>query len=82
MPDDLLKSAANLGGFDAYNLLAGFIFGVIGYGVLMYGRKLQRWKPISIGLALMIYPYFVYNRWALWGVGIGLLVLLGFHHDE
>jgi hypothetical protein len=70
------------GMFDGYNILAGFIFGTIGWGALRFGRQLERWKPITIGLALMIYPYFVYNKYLLWSIGALLLILLWFHHDE
>lgn len=42
----------------------------------------ERWKPRVIGVALMVYPYFFTNAWLLWGIGIGLLVTLWFHHDE
>jgi hypothetical protein len=68
--------------FSPYNLLAGFIFGTIGWGAFSYGRKLELWQPKSIGLGLMIYPYFIGNRYLLWGIGAGLLVLLWFFHDE
>ena len=54
---------------------------MIGWGAFRFGRKLERWKPVAIGLALMIYPYFFTNSWLLWGTGIALLVTLGFHHD-
>ncbi len=67
---------------DPYNLLAGFVFGTIGWGALRYGRRLELWQPVSIGLALMIYPYFFTNNWLLFGIGVGLLVLLYFHHDQ
>jgi hypothetical protein len=68
--------------FDGYNILAGLLFGAIGWVALSYGRKMQLWKPISIGLALMIYPYFFTNHWLMWGVGLALVVTLWFHHDE
>jgi len=68
--------------FNGYNILAGLIFGTIGWGAFSYGRKLELWKPIAIGLTLMTYPYFFSNPWLMWGVGVGLLVLLWFHHDE
>ena len=51
-------------------------------GRVSYGRKLDLWQPKSIGLALMIYPYFFTNNWLLWGIGVGLLVLLWFYHHE
>ncbi len=70
------------GAFDVWNIVAGVLFGIIGWAALSYGRKLQLWKPIVIGLALMSYPYFIYNRWLLWGIGTGLVVTLYFHHDE
>ena len=68
--------------FNGYNILAGLIFGTIGWGAFSYGRKLELWKPIAIGLTLMTYPYFFSNPWLLGGVGGGLCVLLWFHHDE
>lgn len=68
--------------FNGYNILAGIIFGTIGWGAWSYGRKLDLWKPIAIGLALMVYPYFFSNPWLMWGVGIALLVTLWFHHGE
>ena len=68
--------------FDPYNILAGIIFGTIGLGAFSYGKKLELWQPIMIGLCLMIYPYLISNLWLLWGIGVGLLVLLWFYHDE
>jgi hypothetical protein len=65
-----------------YNILAGFIFSTIGFGAFSYGRKLDLWQPRLIGLGLMLYPYFIPNAWLLWGIGVGLLVLLGFYHHE
>jgi hypothetical protein len=68
--------------FNGYNILAGIIFGTIGWGAFSYGRKLELWKPIAIGMALMVYPYFFSNPWLMWGVGVALLVTLWFHHDQ
>lgn len=64
-----------------YNILAGLIFGMIGLGSWKYGRSLDRWKPVVIGLALMVYPYFTPWAWLTWSVGIALCVTLWFHHD-
>ncbi len=68
--------------FSPYNLLAGFIFGTLGMGAFSYGRKLDLWQPRVIGLLLMFYAYFFSNAWLLWGIGVGLVVLLWFYHNE
>ncbi len=68
--------------FSISNIMAGVIFGAIGWGAVSYGRKLDLWKPIAIGLAMMLYPYFFSNAVLVWVIGFGLLVTLWFHHDE
>lgn len=68
--------------FSVSNLIAGLVFGICGWSSFSYGRKLSLWKPMAIGAALMGYSYFVPSDWLVWGIGVGLLVLLWFHHDE
>jgi hypothetical protein len=68
--------------FQPYNLLAGLIFGLIGWGAVRYGRALGYWKPVAIGFALMGFPYFIGNPWLLWGTGVALLVLLWFNRAD
>jgi len=76
------ESGNDMFNFNAYTILAGIIFGTIGMGALNYGRKLELWQPIVIGLTLMIYPYFFSNVWLTWGIGCILCVVLWFYHDE
>ena len=76
------EQGAKLFGMSGYDILANIIFGTIGTGSLAYGRKLELWKPQVIGLILIGYSYFIPNPYLLWGIGVGLLVLLWFHHDE
>ncbi|GAA5483427.1 hypothetical protein [Haloferula sargassicola] len=68
--------------FHPYQLLAGFVFGTIGWGIWRYGRSLDRWKPKVIGVALMGYPYLITNVIWLWVIGVALLVLFFFQHDD
>jgi hypothetical protein len=56
--------------FSAANLLAGLLFGSIGFVGFAYGRRMSRWKPMLLGLGLMTYPYFVENTIALFGLGL------------
>jgi hypothetical protein len=66
-----------------YMILAGLIFGTLGWGANSYGKRLDLWQPRVIGWALMLYPYVIFNNlYLLWGVGVGLLVTLYFFHSE
>ena len=56
------------------SIFAGFVFGVIGLYLLRAGRKNANFWHAIIGLAMMIYPYFVSGELLTWGVGAGLVV--------
>jgi hypothetical protein len=68
-------------GFTFSNLIAGFIFSGIGLVAFVYGKKEGSLKPLSIGAALMVYPYFFTSTFWLYAVGIGLCILLYFWRD-
>ncbi len=53
-------------------LLWGVLFGSLGLGFFMYGKKQKAIVPLVCGLALMVYPYFIANTIAL--VVVGLLL--------
>ena len=53
-------------------LLWGLLFSSIGLGFFLYGKKQRAVVPLTCGLALMIYPYFVPNVYALAAIGIVL----------
>ncbi len=57
-------------------LFGSLLFGTIGIGVFMYGKKMVLYKPMVIGFVLMIYPYFVSQTWLLYTIGCGLCVAL------
>jgi hypothetical protein len=42
-------------------LFWGLIFGSIGLGFFVYGRKQRAVIPLVCGVTLMVYPYFVSN---------------------
>lgn len=56
-------------------LLWGVLFGSIGLGFFVYGRKQRRVVPLVCGLALMFFPYFVSNIVLLVIVGIALMAV-------
>jgi hypothetical protein len=45
------------------------LFGAIGVGYFLYGKKQRRPLPFACGLLLMVFPYFVANTTALIIVG-------------
>ena len=63
------------------NLFAGLLFGAIGLAVFSYGKKMAAAKPMIFGVALMAYPYFVSQTWALYGIGTALCVALYLFRD-
>ena len=40
-------------------LMASLVFGMIGMGMFMYGKKASRVVPLATGVGLMIVPYFI-----------------------
>ena len=54
----------------APNLLAGLVFSSIGFIGFVYGKRMNLWKPIFIGIALMAYPYFIEDTIALCAIGL------------
>jgi hypothetical protein len=62
-------------------LFAALVFGLIGLAAFNFGRKNVLIGPMVIGLALMVFPYFVSQTWAVYLLGSGLCVALYFWRD-
>ena len=60
-------------------LLWGLLFGSIGLGFFIYGKKQQALVPLLCGMALMIFPYFVTNNLLLVAMGSVLVILPYFY---
>lgn len=60
-------------------LFASLLFGVLGFAAFRYGKKQALLPPMGIGIALMVYPYFVSQTWLIYAIGCvlcgGLFVL-------
>ncbi len=54
-------------------LLWGLLFGSVGLGFFLYGKKQRAVVPLVCGLALMIFPYFVSSTLLLVVVGVVLI---------
>lgn len=64
--------------FGLAKITACTIFGAIGFVAFMYGKKNAFWRPMTIGVALMAYPYFVSGTLVIYLTGIVLTAALYF----
>jgi hypothetical protein len=56
-------------------LFWGLLFGSIGLGFFIYGRRQRAVVPLLCGFALMLFPYFVSNEIALVAIGGALIAI-------
>jgi hypothetical protein len=56
-------------------LLWGVVFGSLGLGFFIYGRRQQAVVPLVVGIALFIVPYLITNVYLLVLAGIVLVAL-------
>ena len=66
------RTSGTLGSMEAGPLVLSLLIGSVGTGLFIYGKRQTRVPQLVVGLALMIYPYFVPNLWAMGGVAVGL----------
>ena len=57
------------------SLLLGVLFGSVGLGFFIYGRKQRAVVPLLCGLALMVVPYFIPNAWLQFAVAVVLVAV-------
>jgi len=60
---------------DTSGLLWGVLFGSIGLGFFVYGKKQRAIVPLVCGFALLIFPNFVSNTFVLVGGGMALMAI-------
>ena len=60
---------------DTSSLLWGLLFGSIGLGFFVYGRRQKTVVPLACGIALMIVPYLVSNTMLLVILGVALIAI-------
>ena len=56
-------------------LMWGMLFGAIGFGFFLYGRKQKSVVPLITGIALSVVPYFIANVYVLVMVGVILVAI-------
>lgn len=56
-------------------LMWGMLFGAIGVGFFLYGKKQRTVVPLITGIVLCVFPYFIENVYVLVGVGLLLVAI-------
>jgi hypothetical protein len=56
-------------------ILWSLLFGAVGFGYFLYGRKQRLAMPFLAGIALCVFPYFVSDVYLLVFIGAALLSL-------
>ena len=56
-------------------LMWGMLFGAIGFGYFLYGKKQKAIIPLCVGIALCVFPYFIDNVYVLVGGGVILVAI-------
>ena len=67
--------------FSTANLIGGLVFGSIGFVAFMYGKRMNLWKPMLLGIALMAFPYFITDDKIMLVIGIFGSTALFFVHE-
>jgi len=62
--------------FTAANLFGQILFGAIGLGAFVYGKKQSSFKTMLLAVAIMSFPYVVSETWMLYAIGGALTSIL------
>ena len=68
--------------FDPVRIIGYILFGGIGFVAFSYGKKNALFRPMIIGLALMLYPYFVPGILGIYLIGFVLTAILYFWRER
>ena len=56
-------------------MIYGILFGAIGVGYIVYGRKQRRAIALLCGVVLCAFPYFLDNAYLIIGIGVVLMAV-------
>ena len=57
------------------NLFLGLLFGAVGSGYLVYGKRQQNALFLVVGVILIVYPYFIASAVFLVLIGLALAAI-------
>ena len=68
----------DIGSISFATIAIAVFFSLVGFAAYRYGKKNGEPRPLFLGIALMVYGYFVSNVWVSLAVGAILTLLLFF----
>jgi len=60
---------------NAMSFFWGFLFGAVGLGYFIYGKKQGKLIPLLVGIGLMVFPYFFPDPTLVVLVGLVLMAV-------
>ena len=60
---------------DTTSILLGMLFGAVGFGYVIYGRRQHAGVPLLVGVVLMVCPYVISNPYGLAAAGAVLAAI-------
>jgi hypothetical protein len=60
---------------DTVTFMVYLLFGAIGFGYFIYGKRQSKVVPLICGVGLIVYPYFITNTVLLFVIGVVFLGL-------
>ncbi|MGI2170822.1 hypothetical protein ACROAE_11635 [Shewanella sp. MF05960] len=60
---------------DATMMMWSVLFGAIGMGYFVYGKRQRAIVPLCVGMTLCVYPYFVASVTSLLIIGVVLVAI-------
>ncbi len=57
------------------DIILALLFGCIGFGYFMYGRRTKNIVARYCGIGMALYPYLASTPWEMLAVGVGLMAV-------
>lgn len=73
--EDLLSQSAGSLNFSVSEIIAGLLFGTLGFWIFKKSREKMNVKLSVIGVSLFFWPYIPNNIWVNWLGGLALCAL-------
>ncbi len=73
-----LQSARDISMFNTSFLFASLIWGSVGIGYFIYGKKQSSWPAMVGGVAMIAASYFVGSAWLMSALCLGLVAVVYF----